>query len=102
MCGYLSIDQNQEGTLIDRGTLDASIFPPFPPARRGDFYTISAGGVIGDSDEGDGLIVEKGDVIHCISDNNGGVSVSVGNSWNSLQANTDSEGIGNGNPLFPR
>lgn len=105
MCGYQIRNILPTGLWIDRGPLDASTNPPFPAAKVGEVYTISAAGVIGDSDASPGLEVEAGDIIHCTADNQGGLYITTQSSWNSLQANLNPDDLsgsgGPGSPLSP-
>lgn len=79
------------GLWEDKGLLDATNFPPFPPGERGDAYTIIVDeeeetGFIGDSDGGPGVKVYNRDVLYCINDNPGGDAVSVSQDWNVIKA----------------
>lgn len=98
--GFQSSNQVTIGTLIDRGLFDASGNPGFPVSKRGDLYTISTAGTIGDSDAGSGLKVEQGDVIYCLQDNPGGPFTLVGSAWNALQSNIDTDRIEFTNPII--
>ena len=98
--GFQSDSQSTQGSWIDRGLFDASGNPGFPAATRGDLYTISAAGLIGDSDARPGLKVEQGDLIYCLQDNPGGLSATVGSSWNALQSNVDTDRIDFNNPII--
>ena len=105
MCGYQVQNILPSGIWIDRGSIDASTSPLFPVAKRGDLYTVSGAGFIGDSDAGAGLKVEVGDLIYCTSDTPGGLYQTVRNNWNSLQTNLDPDDFesasGSGNPILP-
>ncbi len=79
------------GLWEDKGLLDATAFPPFPPGERGDAYTIlvdeeEESGFIGDSDGGPGVEVSNRDVLYCINDNPGGDAVSVAQDWNVIKS----------------
>ena len=100
MCGYQIRNILPTGVWIDRGPLDASTSPPFPAAKVGDVYTITAAGVIGDSDANPGLEVEAGDIIHCTADNPGGLYITVQSSWNSLQANLNPDDFEKSGPAI--
>lgn len=70
----------------NKGLLDASTFPPFPAGKKGDAYTISATGLIGDGDSSEGLQVGEHDLLYCLQDNDGGFNSAVGQHWSVLQA----------------
>lgn len=79
------------GLWEDKGLLDATNFPPFPPGEKGDAYTIiieeeEETGFIGDSDGGPGVEVSNRDVLYCINDNAGGDAVSVAQDWNVIKS----------------
>lgn len=91
MCGYKSSFKQIRGTWVYKGTINASTFPEFPKASTGDVYLISGKGFVGDSDLGPGLKVERGDVVHCINDTEGGIFSEVQSNWNTLQGNIDTD-----------
>lgn len=67
--------------LILKGFLDGSVYPAFPQGDRGDCYTISGEGEIGNSDFGEGLKVFEGDLVYALSANLGGDYEDVKNEW---------------------
>ncbi|MDN5201249.1 hypothetical protein QQ008_07745 [Fulvivirgaceae bacterium BMA10] len=85
MSGYQSDTNGSsdpiEGRVVIKGQIDASLFPPFPAAKKGDMFAVSKNGLIGDSDAGQGLIVNAGDSIYAISDNNGGAYAEIQDKW---------------------
>ena len=114
MCGYMSdntlsrLDLEGKTILIDRGLIDASTFPLFPEARKGDVFTVSEDGVIGDSDNGSGIRVTKGDVIRSLVDTPEGDAFFVARNWNTLQSKIDQDqlddllnGLNGTGPIFP-
>ena len=79
---------NREGFWSDKGSLDPDSVARLPAAKRGDVYTISKSGVLGENFQNVGLQVAKGDVLHCLQDTNGGFygPSAVRNSWNLIQS----------------
>ncbi len=74
-----------DGVMTLKGTIDASTFPPLPEAEKGDLYTVTGAGFIGDSDGGSGLEVSVGDVIYALEANEGGAYVGLEERWNALK-----------------
>ena len=76
------------GFWVDKGQIDASQTDQIPPGQRGDVYTISGSGTLGSTANNVGLVLEKGDVLHCIQDNNGGFlsNTAVRDGWNVIQS----------------
>jgi hypothetical protein len=72
------------GLWEDQGLLDCSPNPDYPPASKGDAYTVSIAGKIGGPA---GTDVQVRDVIYCTADNAGGTEAAVGASWNVIQGN---------------
>lgn len=72
------------GTLVYKGTIDASSNPNYPAGTQGDVYKISVAGKIGGAS---GSSVDAGDQITCITNNAGGTQGSVGTSWNIVEHN---------------
>jgi len=72
------------GLWEDKGLIDCSINPNYPPAQKGDAFTVSIAGKIGGPT---GTDVQVRDVIYCKIDNIGGDEATVGISWNIIQGN---------------
>lgn len=67
--------------LTLKGFLNGSQYPAFPQADRGDCYTITGDGEIGNGDFGPGLDVFTGDLVYALLDNPGGDYEDVKNDW---------------------
>jgi len=74
------------GNWDNKGFIDASTNPDYPPAKKGDVYTIATAGIIGGDS---GTKVQVHDVMYCIAENGGGNETTVGEDWNIIQANVD-------------
>lgn len=84
------------GGVTLKGSIDASTSPPFPAAKKGDLYTVTGAGFIGDSDGGDGLAVSIGDIILALEDNEGGDYVTISDQWNGITGKEPPEDQGGG------
>lgn len=68
----------------NKGDLDCSGNPNYPPGLIGDTYRVSVAGKIGGAS---GASVDAGDVVSCKADNAGGTQASVGSSWYIIEHN---------------
>ena len=68
--------------LVFKGTLDLSTNPDYPSGNTGDVYAISVSGKIGGDS---GLDMTMGDLLLCITDNDGGTYDDVGSDWTTVQ-----------------
>ena len=74
------------GLWKDKGLINCSGNPNYPPGLAGEAYTVSGAGKIGGAG---GQNVGLRDVIYCNVTNPGGTEALVGNSWTILQANLE-------------
>lgn len=74
------------GLWTDKGLIDCSANPNFPPGVAGHAYTVSVAGKVGGTD---GQRVGIRDVIYCNLTNPGGADAVAGGSWTILQANLE-------------
>lgn len=74
-----------------KGGQDCSLNPNYPPASKGDVYSVTvSGGRIGGAS---GVVVAIGDTFLATADNAGGTQAAVGSSWLVMQANIDLSNI---------
>ena len=74
------------GLAIPKGGIDASTNPNYPAANVGDYYRITAPGLLGGAA---GVAVTFGDVAECYIASTSGTQAAVGANWTVVQSNVD-------------